>query len=368
MVKKISPKEFYENNPELLKEINYSYVANLIGSSYNAVLKAAVRLRKQYGMHRPSKGPKTLDQNNLNGMLIKAKTWQLPNGEWRESLTFNIDYDKQFEDFKSKFLVELETLGNRKFDSIPKQESQKGVCLEISIPDLHVGKGDPDELIERFVVTCIGLLKKASGYKIERILFPIGNDGLNSEGKRYTTTAGTPQNDSMDWRDSFRLYWSALAVVIEKFAEVAKVDVLIIPGNHDTERMFYIGDVLGAYFNSHKNIKVTNTGAYRSYYEYGVNMIMFTHGDKEKLQDLPLIMATEQPEMFARTKYREVHMGHWHKEKVNEFRGIKTRHIPSICHTDEWHKMMGYDHQKSAQAFLWDKETGLDGMFQMNHF
>jgi hypothetical protein len=233
-----------------------------------------------------------------------------------------------------------------------KQPVDRNINLEDILEDIEIDKNNPAAIRGRYIQNKATIVGRR----------------LNSEGKRYTTTAGTPQNDSMDWRDSFRLYWSALAVVIEKFAEVAKVDVLIIPGNHDTERMFYIGDVLGAYFNSHKNIKVTNTGAYRSYYEYGVNMIMFTHGDKEKLQDLPLIMATEQPEMFARTKYREVHMGHWHKEKVNEFRGIKTRHIPSICHTDEWHKMMGYDHQKSAQAFLWDKETGLDGMFQMNHF
>ena len=38
-------------------------------------------------------------------------------------------------------------------------------------------------------------------------------------------------------------------------------------------------------------------------------MLMFTHGDKEKPADMPLIMATEQPEMFARAKHHEVHCG-----------------------------------------------------------
>ena len=34
---------------------------------------------------------------------------------------------------------------------------------------------------------------------------------------------------------------------------------------------------------------------------------------------MPLIMATENPEMFARTSHREVHCGHLHKEMVNEY-------------------------------------------------
>ena len=132
--------------------------------------------------------------------------------------------------------------------------------------------------------------------------------------------------------------------------------------------MFYIGDVLLAYFSNNTDVRINNNGEYRKYYEYGVNMLLFTHGDKEKVSELPLIMATEQPEMFARTKYREVHLGHLHKEMSNEFRGIKVKFLPSICTVDEWHKMMGYESLKCAQGFMYHEKGGLQATYQINHF
>ena len=75
------------------------------------------------------------------------------------------------------------------------------------------------------------------------------------------------------------------------------------------------------------------------YYEYGQNMLMFTHGDKEKPADMPLIMATEQPRCLLELSTASS-CGHLHKEMVNEYRGIKVRFLPSICPNDEWHKQM----------------------------
>ena len=74
--------------------------------------------------------------------------------------------------------------------------------------------------------------------------------------------------------------------------------------------MFYSGEFLRAFFLEHEGVTVDNNYDSRKYYEYGTNMIMFTHGDKEKPAEMPLIMATEQPTMFARTTHREVHCGH----------------------------------------------------------
>lgn len=367
MPKNTTIADFLEDNPELISG-NYHLTAKKLGVTYEAVRSAARKLRKEYKGKLPTK--KRLSEEEFKGVLTKAKTWQLPNGEWRESLTFSLDYEDQWQQFKSSFLADIKKIGasNRKLPKVPKDNA--GICLEISLPDLHFGKGDIEKLTENFIFTVSKLLARVeiSGYAIDRILLPIGNDGLNSEGRKSTTTGGTPMLDSVSWRDSFRQYWGVLSSIIEVLSNTYKVDVLVIPGNHDTERMFYIGDVLTAFFIKKEAVAIQNTGEYRYYYEYGVNMLMFTHGDKEKLADLPLIMATEQPEMFARTKYREVHMGHFHKEKVNEFRGIKTRFLPSICTTDEWHKMMGYKHQKAAQAFLWNRTKGLDGYFQINIF
>jgi hypothetical protein len=354
---------YLEKNPDTTnKEIVEIFNVNI--NVANGVRQRFVRARiiKEYKAQQEVNTPE-----GYKGSLVRGKMWQVYDGSWRESLQFDVNFEEQWGEFKKKFLDELSLLGS--LQTVNNKVVESGdVCLEISLPDLHFGKGNIEELSTRFLECVFNLLEKAERFGVERILLPVGNDGMNSEGKRKTTTGGTPQEDTVDWQSSFRHYWTTITALVQVLSSTYKVDVIVVPGNHDMERMFYAGEVLAAYFKGNKNVSVNNSGEYRKYFEYGVNMLMFTHGDKEKTANLPLIMATEQPEMFARTKYREAHLGHFHKEMLNEFCGIKTRFLPSICITDDWHKMMGYSHMKAAQAYLWNKEKGLEGYFQVNIF
>ena len=243
------------------------------------------------------------------------------------------------------------------------------VVYEVSLPDIHYGKMDGqtlDEAEDLYMDVIKDLMNKAAGLNIERILLPIGNDGMNSEGFSRATTKGTPQQDSAAWQETFVGYCNLMVRAVCYLARIAPVDLVVIQGNHDYERMFYAGEFLRAFFLNDDRVVVDNNYDARKYYEYGTNMIMFTHGDKEKPAQMPLIMATEQPEMFARTTHREVHCGHLHKEMINEYRGIKVRFIPSICGNDEWHKMMGYAAKRTGQAHIWNKERGYEGYLQTN--
>ena len=256
---------------------------------------------------------------------------------------------------------------------VPKVKYKKHkdpICYEISLPDIHYGKitDEPMNIIEKHYIQAImDLHRKADGLEIDRFLLPVGNDGLNSEGMSRATTKGTPQQDNMRWRESFRGYWHLVSKAIDYLAQFAPVDVVVVQGNHDFERMFYAGEVLAAIYHNNKNVNVNNSLDARKYYEYGINMIMFTHGDKEKTQELPLLIATEQPEMWSRAKVREIHCGHKHKEMLNEYMGTKVRFIPSICGNDLWHKTQGYiGTLRCGQAYIWNKNRGLEGYLQTN--
>lgn len=291
--------------------------------------------------------------------------WQGADGKWLES------YKKKKEEsgeawlvFRNKLIESIEKVSP--VNEIKPKNTEGSNLVEISLPDLHFGKGDMKKLKEQFFTSILNILNDIKLDQVDRFLLPIGNDGLNSEGLRLTTTAGTPQHDSAPWYETFSTYVSTIIEAIELLNRYAPVDVIVIQGNHDWERMFYAGDVIKAYFRHTASVSVLNTPEPRKYYKYGKCLIMYTHGDKEKAADMPLIMATEQPLMFAETKHREVHCGHLHKEMLNEFRGIKVRFLPSICTTDDWHKQMGYDHYRCAQAFIWNQEKGLKGFIQDN--
>jgi hypothetical protein len=130
--------------------------------------------------------------------------------------------------------------------------------------------------------------------------------------------------------------------------------------------MFYIGEVIESWYRDYKTVTVDNSYDSRKYYKYGNNMIMFTHGDKERPADMPLLMATEKPTMFSQCKHREVHCGHQHREIVRTFSGVKVRFLPSIATNDAWHKMMGYNSLREAQAYIWNKTKGCEGYLQVN--
>ena len=310
---------------------------------------------------------KFLNDNEIEETDVKSvKFWQNMQGDHRFSVVVKGE-DDLVKQARNEIVELLESYS-------PKVEAdyaqvQDAVTYEVSLPDIHYGKytGQTlDQAEEEYMNTVKELMNKAKGLNIERILLPIGNDGMNSEGYSRATTKGTPQQDSAEWQETFVGYCNLMVRAITYLAKSAPVDVVVVQGNHDYERMFYAGEFLRAFFLNDDRVIIDNSYDSRKYYKYGVNLIMFTHGDKEKPAEMPLIMATEQPLLFAQTKFREVHCGHMHKEMVNEYRGIKVRFIPSICANDAWHKMMGYEAKRTGQAHIWSKERGYEGYLQTN--
>ena len=309
-----------------------------------------------------------LKNNEIDKSDIKSvKFWQNMTGDNRFSVVV-----KGEDDLMKAAKAELIELLENKSPIVEGEyfpDLAEPIAYEISLPDIHYGKevGDTlEQLEDEYLHRVKILMHKAEGLDIERIILPIGNDGMNSEGYSRATTKGTPQQDCAEWQQTFVGYCALMVRAIEFLGAIAPVDVVIIQGNHDFERMFYAGEFLRAYFLNNNVVTIDNGFNTRKYYSYGVNMIMYTHGDKEKPAEMPLIMATEQPMMFANAKFREVHCGHLHKEMVNEYRGVKVRFIPSICKNDSWHKMMGYEAKRTAQAHIWNKAKGYEGYLQTN--
>lgn len=253
----------------------------------------------------------------------------------------------------------------------------EGVLLEIAVPDLHMGKlawgeecgKDYDATIARalFTEAVDTLLRRAQTTQIERILFPVGNDLLNTDNSANTTTAGTPQTVDTRHQKTFRETRQMMVEAIERMREVAPVDVVMVAGNHDSDSVFYLGDALDCRFWNADDVTVINNAAKRKYYEYGRVMLLMTHGKGEKYADLPMLMANEQPEMWGRTRFREIHLGHLHKSHVDEKFGVRTRFISSLCATDDYHADHGFvGNIRSAEAFQWDRQQGMIGHLIFN--
>lgn len=250
-----------------------------------------------------------------------------------------------------------------------------GMLLEIGMPDIHFGRltwheesgEDYDiKIAERVIHKVLDELLSYSGaFKVERILLPIGNDFYNVNSKSNTTAAGTPQQEDTRWQKTFRMGRRLAVSMVEACLEVAPTDVLIIKGNHDEERTFYMGDALECWFHACRHVTIDNTAKARKYYVYGCNLIGFTHGSEEKMDRLPMLMPVEVPELWAGSKHREIHCGDkHHKYDAKEQAGVVVRILRSLAAADAWTYQKGFvGAMRAAEGFLWDKENGLRAQF-----
>ena len=257
--------------------------------------------------------------------------------------------------------------------------------FEISIFDLHLGKlawgGETFENYDtkiarkRFLDAIETLLYRGNGFDYNRILFPIGNDFFNSDTLLNTTTKGTPQDEDLRWQKTFGIGTRLIVDAVNMLKQMGvPVDVMVIQGNHDFERSFYLGEYLSAWFNNDTQVSVNNGASPRKYYKYGDVLLGFTHGSEEKEASLPLLMATdiESKPMWSSTKYHEWHLGHIHRKRnvkftvldrsrmLNEELGVTVRYLSSLTGTEEWHHKKGFvGSTKAADAFIWNDKAGL---------
>jgi hypothetical protein len=254
--------------------------------------------------------------------------------------------------------------------------------LEINAFDLHLGKigidGDDyslDIARQRMIDALTHLIKRASGYYINQILFIVGNDFLNSDGDWpiVSTTKGTPQYNTDKGIEIYRAGRKLIVECIQMLVEYADVHVCVIPGNHDRESMMHIGDALEMFYENNENVTVDNSNSMMKSFVYGQCLIVNDHGDGPKLNDLPGIVSQRYRDIWSDVRYVEVHRGHLHTNKaykmqaVEELNGLTVRNLSSMSATDEWHDQKGYvGNIKKASAFVWSAYNGVQAKLNYN--
>ena len=265
----------------------------------------------------------------------------------------------------------------------PVRHDEDKFLFEISLADQHFGKlAWKPEVLEnfdleiaeaRYLSAMNDLLYGIKPFNVEEILMIVGNDHFHVNNADLTTARGTAQDVDGRWQKVFTVGKMATIRAIEMARTVAPVNVMIIAGNHDPEWCYFLGEVLTERYRNVKDITVDNRPVFRKYKQYGKTLLGFTHGDKEKLDSLPLTMAREMPQAWADSTYHEFHLGHLHKRTEykytagDTFNGVTVRRLPSLTGTDSWHHTHGYSGgHKSSDAYLWHNRKGLHRVFVVN--
>jgi hypothetical protein len=342
----------------------------------------------------------TGDANDLQEVLkatnVDLTKWEVENYTIskkeikKEDEEGNINYKPKFEfniklrKKKIDIIEEINALKNdfktyhpKTYKGKTSKDNGGEILLEVAIFDTHFGKlgwdascGENYDMKiarDRYLNKLHSIVERAKKQgKINKILFPIGQDYLNIDNDFGTTTLSTPQQNDGRFPKIFREGRKILIEAIDLLKEIAPVDVLVVGGNHERNSMFHLGDALECWYHSDKSVIIDNRPISRKYYRYGNTLIAFSHGDTEKTADLPLLAAVESKD-WSSCQYKEWHIGHKHAEHTTEKMGIKTRVLGSISGPDDWHFTNGYvGNIKSAQSFLFHNKNGLISIYYDN--
>lgn len=298
------------------------------------------------------------NQNNPNHQ-IKA---------WLQKKIENID---NRDDFVRELVEELKQYSIQKNPRLERLNVERNVLL-VNLTDLHLGRlswavetgfGNYDIKIATDIVNEAVdiILKRASGFQIEKIVFLLGGDyfNYNTSNPYPQTVNGTPQESDVRQPRMFRIGRQLACKQIERFAQHAYTEVIIVSGNHDHELIFGLGEVLEAKYENNANINVDNVPKMRKYFSFGTNLIGTSHGKYEKRSELPMLMANEAKIDWANTNHRYFHIGHRHHEIVEDKQGVLLLTAPTSAETDSHEAKMGYTMSNRAiKAWVYNWNDG----------
>ena len=363
-------KEYYLAN----QSESYDSIAERFKTTRPTVYNIVSALRKEGKLPKLPENYRQKQPTPHAALEQECETVGLPIDDvsyyWYKGQHFSIaskPNQKSFAEISKEIIESIKSL-SPSYPNIYYPEIKDGHLLVIDPADIHIGKlakafetGDEYNhqiAIERVKSGVAGILQKAKGYNIDKILFVVGNDILNIDNPKNTTTSGTHQDTNMMWWDAFIVAKKLIKECIEMLLTVAPVHVQYDPSNHDYQSGFMLAQVLEAYFSNCKGITFNVSIAHRKYFVYGKNIVGTTHGDGAKKTDLGFLMAHEC-DKWNECKHRYFYVHHIHHKESKDYMSVCVEALRSPSGTDSWHHRNGYQHSpKAVEGFIHHPEYG----------
>ena len=316
-----------------------------------------------------------LHKINLDKYVI-TNYWSkmLPSGSFTSSVFSKRKEPKDYspEDF-TKFLENYKP-NNVSIIREDRTTDKEYVDVEISIADFHLAKrtvdGDNDpktRALRYFNVAQSLICKVKANYNINTVVLPISNDFFHTDNYQHQTTQGTPQDTIMDYHSEYELGFSVLVDTINMLRQYCSdVTVVLVQGNHDRTKSFYLAHALDVYFSDAMDVEFIREHSVIKGITLGNTFIGWHHGNC-KLDDLPLLFAThpQYSQEFGNAKYREIHTGDKHHYMAKEIKGVRIQQMPSLSGTDRWHLDNNFVHSvRAALALIYDNKLGKIAEFE----
>jgi hypothetical protein len=184
-------------------------------------------------------------------------------------------------------------------------------------------------------------------------------DGIHADNQLNETTSGNKLDTDSRWSKIVQAYAGFYKWWIEYL--LTKHDIVYVKrvkGNHDDHSTTAINIMLWYMFNNNPRVVINLDEFVVKYHHFGKNLIGITHGDKSKGDNLPLLMAADEPKAWGDTEFRYFYTGHIHHLSRKEYIGCVVESFRSIAAKDSWHAGQGYRAGREMVATVLHRDFG----------
>jgi hypothetical protein len=146
-----------------------------------------------------------------------------------------------------------------------------------------------------------------------------------------------------------------ISLALQKFSLVRIINVV---GNHDQCTSMFLTTCLKHVYENDPRVKVGEASTPIHYLQWGKVLIAATHGDTTKMDQLPGVVASDQPKLWGDTQFRYGITGHIHSNNRREFPGMLVESFRTLAASDSFATWYGWRSGRDTQAIVYHKDHG----------
>lgn len=151
---------------------------------------------------------------------------------------------------------------------------------------------------------------------------------------------------------------SARFVIDKALSKHKKVHVIVEIGNHDLATSIFLMELLNVAYENEPRVTIDTSPKHFHFFKFYKNLIGTHHGHGVKLEDLPLLMATDQPKTWGDSIFRYWWTGHVHHTQVKDIKGCSVESFRVLPPTDAWAHQKGFRPYRDMKSIVLHKDFG----------
>lgn len=250
----------------------------------------------------------------------------------------------------------------------PPAATLDALCNLFTFTDSHVGmmawrqEGGADwdlKIAERTLIQAFEHMVRAAPAARVAVINQLG-DFLHSD----SLLAVTPTSHHILDQDGRFSKMVAVAIrVLRRIVDLAlmkhaEVHLIIAEGNHDMAGAVWLRQMFAALYENEPRLTVNASELPYYVYQHGRTMLAFHHGHMKKNDQLPILFASQFPQIWGSTTKRYAHTGHRHHVEEREHSGMTVIQHPTLAARDAYAARGGWIADRAATAITYHQDFG----------